>query len=806
MTMPDLPLDPPLPDNAGGPPPADNHSARGWRHRATQIAKWFALAASAGAAALAVYLCVLVYTTPGVDDLRRAQGLRPSVILSADGEVIGRFSTSYQAPVTLKQIAPDLVNALIATEDHRFHQHIGIDPKRMLASAWNTVRGDTQGASTLTQQLARNLFPQEIGNERSLNRKLREAITALRLERSSTKEQILESYLNSAPFLYNVRGIEMASRTYFDKPASQLDTAQAATLVGMLKGSQRYNPVRNPERARERRNLVLAQMVRYNTLTQARYAQLRQQPLTLQFKRPEEGGIGQARHFVAHLREQLVDWADAHDADLDADGLVIHTTLDSRLQKIAQDAVTQQVAVLQRLAGEEWSEARLRTGRLKPTPARAAAPAKGKPAPAPAVPFAHFWRENAALRDEMARDTGAYRAARQAGATEAAALAAALADTEAMERLLDDRTRLSAGFIAVEPGSGAVKAWVGSPDFAREQFDHVYQAKRQPGSTFKPFVYGAAFQRGMSTEQRFMDEPVAIRLPNGTDWKPTDSGGPSFVSMTLREGLVQSKNTITAQVMQAVGVEAVINFAQAAGVRESKLDPVMSLALGTSPVSLFEMADAYATLASLGERREPLLVSKIADRNGRVLETFASAPERVLARPLIEKLVDVMRGVVQTGTGAAIRTEFGVRGDLAGKTGTTQNNTDGWFMLMSPRLVVGAWVGFNDPRVTLRSAYWGQGGHNALRIVGSFMQQGQKAKLIDTKASFPHVVRDPPQPPLEAASSPEEAASASATADSPIDALVRLFGMPARATADHSLPDNSEAAERKRLQDQAQGR
>ena len=789
-------------DNAAAAPAADTPPAGGWRHRAASTAKWTALAAIAGLAAGAVYLCVLVYTTPGVDDLRRAQGLRPSVILSADGEVIGRFSASYQAPVTLGQVAPDLVKALIATEDHRFYQHIGIDPKRMLASAWNTLRGDTQGASTLTQQLARNLFPQEIGNERSLNRKLREAITALRLERSSTKEQILESYLNSAPFLYNVRGIEMAARTYFDKPASQLDTAQAATLVGMLKGSQRYNPVRNPERARDRRNLVLAQMVRHGSLDAARYQKLRAQPLTLQFKRPEEGGIGQARHFVAHLREQLVEWADVNDVDLDTDGVVIRTTLDAKLQKLAQDAVTQQVAVLQRLAGEEWSEARLRTGRLKP--AAAAPPAKGKPAPPPpAAPFAHFWRQNAALRDEMARDTAAYRSARQAGASEADALAAALADTEAMERLLDDRTRLSAGFIAIDPASGAVKAWVGSPDFAREQFDHVSQAKRQPGSTFKPFVYGAAFQRGMSTEQRFMDEPVAIRLPNGTLWQPTDAGGPSLASMTLREGLVLSKNTITAQVMQAVGAEAVINFAQAVGVRTSKLEPVPSLALGTSAVSLLEMAEAYTTLAALGERRDPLLITQIADRNGRVLETFASAPERVLARPLIEKLVDVMRGVVQTGTGAAIRSEFGVRGDLAGKTGTTQNNTDGWFMLMSPKLVVGAWVGFNDPRVTLRSSYWGQGGHNALRIVGSFMQQGQKAKLIDAKATFPQVVRDAPQPPLEAASAPDEAASAPMST-SPIEALVRMLGGPARA-AGNPVQD-AEAAERKRLHDQAIGR
>ncbi|MEO5698127.1 MAG: transglycosylase domain-containing protein [Burkholderiaceae bacterium] len=728
------------------------------------------LAAGAGVSAV-VYLAVLVFTTPDVDALRRAQGMRASVILSADGEVIGRFASTYQAPVALKDVAPDLINALIATEDHRFYEHHGIDPKRLLASVWNTMKGDTQGGSTLTQQLARNLFPQEIGNERSLNRKLREAITALRLERSSTKDQILESYLNSAPFLYNVRGVEMAARTYFDKPAARLDTVEAATLVGMLKGTHRYNPVRNPERARDRRNLVLAQMVKQGTLQQARYQRLIKQPLALQFQRPEDGDIGQARHFVAHVREQLIDWADAHDLDLDGDGLVIQTTLDARLQKLAQNAVVEQVALLQRMAGEEWSDARLRTARV-----RAPAPdAKRKSADASA-PFAHFWRTHEALLTEAARTSKTYRDALASGSSEDLALQAVLADDALMERLRDDKTRLTAGFVAIDPTSGAVKAWVGSPDFGREQFDHVSQARRQPGSTFKPFVYGAALQRGISTEHRYADTDVEIPLGNGRVWRPTDGGGPSGESMTLREGLVQSKNTITAQVMQEVGAEAVVNFAQSAGVRESVLDPVPSLALGTSPVTLLEMADAYATLAALGERHAPLMITKITDRDGRVLETFDSAAQRVLGRPVVEKLVDVMRGVVQSGTGAGVRNEWRVRGDLAGKTGTTQDNTDGWFMLMSPTLVTGAWVGFNDPRVTIRSDYWGQGGHNALRLVGAFMQQAQKAKLIDPNARFPQVVRDAPEA-TEPPPSADEIPFASAIGA----ALSRWFGTAVRS-------------------------
>ncbi|MEP7100522.1 MAG: transglycosylase domain-containing protein, partial [Burkholderiales bacterium] len=537
---------PDLPDDS---PEAPTPAPRRWPQRLKRIAQGSALAVSALAAVMAVYVCVLVYTTPQVEELLRAQAVRPSVILSSDGDVIGRFSVAYQAPVTLKEVPKDLVNALISTEDHRFYEHNGIDPTRIVGSAWGILHGKMAGGSTLTQQLARNLFPQEIGNAPSLNRKLREAITALRMERSSSKQQILESYLNSAPFLYNVRGIEMASRTYFDKPAAQLDTAQCATLVGMLKGTERYNPVRNPERARDRRNVVLAQMVKHDTLTQARYEQLRALPLVLDFKRPEDGDIGQARHFVAHVREQLVDWADAHDVDLDNDGLVIRTTLDAKLQRLAQDAVVQQTALLQRLAGEEWSDARPRTARIQPAVAKAATPTKAEAA----APFAYFWKQHPEMLREMARDTPQFRLAKQAGQNDAQALDTVLADADTMAKLRADKTRLSAGFVAIDPTTGAVRAWVGSPDFAREQFDHVAQAKRQPGSTFKPFVYGAALQRGMSTEHQYLDGAIDIALADGGVWQPTDGSGPSGEMMTMREGLVQSKNTITAQVMQEVG-------------------------------------------------------------------------------------------------------------------------------------------------------------------------------------------------------------------------------------------------------------
>jgi penicillin-binding protein 1A len=269
--------------------------------------------------------------------------------------------------------------------------------------------------------------------------------------------------------------------------------------------------------------------------------------------------------------------------------------------------------------------------------------------------------------------------------------------------------------------------------------------------------------------------------------------------MTLRDGLVYSKNTITAQVMQDVGLQPIVKLAKDLGIRQSKLSPVPSLALGTSPVTLLEMTNAYATLAALGERHAPLLITQIVDTQGRVMESFDSPPERVLDQPLIEKLVDVMRGVITSGTGTAIRSEFGVKGDLAGKTGTTQNNTDGWFIMMNPRLVAGAWVGFNDARVTIRSNYWGQGGHNALRLVGAFFQQGQKAKLIDTQATFPQVEPDTPPPMMDTVPSAPPVGDA-------IDASAGVAAVPTPLRIPAIVQTPAATAVDRQLQDQARGR
>ncbi|MGA9919236.1 MAG: penicillin-binding transpeptidase domain-containing protein, partial [Paraburkholderia sp.] len=335
------------------------------------------------------------------------------------------------------------------------------------------------------------------------------------------------------------------------------------------------------------------------------------------------------------------------------------------------------------------------------------------------------------------RETPDYRAAKDAGLTDDDAMKRVSSDRNLVQSVCESKTRVQADFLAMDPRNGQIKAWVGSRDFSQDPFDHVQQARRQPGSTFKPFVYAAAFEDGAKPSDTFIDKPVEIPLAGGEVWRPGDEDEPSERAISLRDGLAYSRNRITAQLMETVGPNKVARLARAMGVRDSELDPVPSLALGTSPVTLKEMVSAYGTIANLGGYVEPVMVTRIENRNGEVLAEFAPVPpKQELPADAARTLVDVMRDVVSQGTGSSIRTRFGIRGDVAGKTGTTQGNADGWFILISPQLVAGSWVGFNDSRVTLRSDYWGQGAHSALPIVGDFFQRAQRAKLVDSRVRF----------------------------------------------------------------------
>ena len=658
---------------------------------------------------LLLYVLALIPFTPSIADLRKAKTAKPSVVMSADGKELAVFKRANRDWVKLADISPNVVNALIATEDHRFYEHHGMDLKRTLAAVGHTFTGSRQGGSTITQQLARNLYPEDIGRAPTLTRKLKEAITSLKIEAVYTKDEILETYLNTVPFLYNAWGIEVAARTYFDKSADQLNVLESATLVGMLKGTSYYNPVLNPDRAVQRRNTVLAQMVKYEKLPEEKLADLKKMPLKVDFERQDEK-LGPAPHIAQQLRRWLIDWADRNDYNIYADGLVLRTTIDSRLQDMANTSLTLQADRLQKISDAEWSSSWV----LK---AKGGGPRR-------------------ALVLAFVRDTKDYKAAVASGQTDEQALKALQADSGFMQKLRDDKTRLQAGFLAMNPTNGRVLAWVGSRDFTDDQFDHVQQARRQPGSTFKPFVYGAAFENGSRPGDTFVDQALEIPLGDGTFWRPGDAGGPSGATMTLRQGLMYSKNSITAQVMQVVGPQHVAKLARSMGVRQSKLDEVLSLALGTSPVTLKEMVTSYSTLANEGRYIEPMVISAVEDRNGEVLEAFQpAAAETAMDAAVAQTLLDVMRGVIDQGTGAGIRSRYGIHADVAGKTGTTQDNTDGWFILMHPQLVAGAWVGFNDNRVTMGSR-WGQGAQSALPIVGEFFRQAIKGKVVDQNLRF----------------------------------------------------------------------
>ena len=676
------------------------------------------LAIAAGPALLLLYTLALVPFTPGISDIRKAKSELPAQLRSADGKLLAEYRWANREWVELHQISPNVVNALIATEDHRFYSHWGMDWRRTASSVVHTLRGDPQGGSTITQQLARNLFPEEIGRSRTITRKLKEAITAVKIEASYSKDEILETYLNTVPFLYNAFGIEMAARTYFDKSADKLNVLESATLIGMLKGTAYYNPVLNPERAKERRNTVLSQMVKRGKLEQKQFELLQKRPLRVNFERQTEV-MGPAPHFAQQLRKQLIAWADSKGYSLYSDGLVVRTTIDSRLQSYANQAVARQGRQLQGVADAAWAR---RDG----------------------------WNAQNPLVQALVRESSEYRSALDKGEEPEDAQKALLADTAFMNKLRAEKTRVQAGFLAQDPVTGHVLAWVGSRDFAQDPFDHVQAARRQPGSTFKPFVYGAAFAAGASPDDTLMDSAVEIPLGGGRVWRPTDGRPPSDEPMTLADGLALSKNTITAQVMQQVGPARVAEVARALGVRQSPLEEVPSLALGTSPVTLKEMVAAYSSIVNLGRYVEPVMITRIEDKNGKVLETFAaSVPEAVFDGRAAQTLRNTMRGAVDHGTATAIRTRYGIQADVAGKTGTTQDNTDGWFMLMHPRVVTGAWAGFNDGRITLRSDYWGQGARSALPMVGDFMQQALRGRVINGNDRFVDEFVDAPPPPSD---------------------------------------------------------
>ncbi|WP_308991834.1 transglycosylase domain-containing protein [Mariniflexile litorale] len=678
-------------------------------------------------------------------------------IISSDGKTLGKFYLNdNRTPVDYEELPQHLVDALLATEDARFHNHSGID-------AFGTLRaivklGSGGGASTISQQLAKQLFHGE-GSKNKLGRmtqKIKEWIIATRLERQYTKEEIIAQYFNIYDFLNNADGIRSAARIYFGKEPKDLDLKESATLVGMFKNSSLFNPRRRPELTRQRRNVVLAQMEKYDFIDEKTKDSLQKTDLDLNYS-PESHREGIATYFRGYLDNFMKDWIknnlkpDGTKHDLYNDGLKIHTTIDSRMQLYAENAVQEHMS-------------RLQTAFFS----------QNTPQKNPTAPFLDLSKDevNRLLKNAMKQSERWRKMKYDLGKSDKDIEASFYKPTEmsvfawrkgkatevdTLMKPIDSiryyKTFLRTGMMAMDPQTGHVKAWVGGINFRHFQYDQVKQGKRQVGSTFKPFVYAAAIdQLHYSPCDEFPDTPFCIekgKYGNMEDWCPKNSGGEYGGSRTLKNALANSVNTITARLMDKVGPKPVIDLVKKLGV-ESDIPAVPSIALGTADLSVYEMVGAYAAFANKGVYTKPVMVTTIEDKNGTILYQFKPETRDVLGEEEAYVTVKLMQGVVESGSGARLRRTgapdkfykevitgypYGLSNAIAGKTGTTQNQSDGWFMGMVPNLVTGVWVGGDDRAVHFRSILYGQGASMALPIWGLFMKSCYADKTLDVSTS-----------------------------------------------------------------------
>jgi len=714
------------------------------KSEAAALLSWVVMALTTFTLLLGIYFVSLIDELPPLTEIENPEFQLATIAYTADGQELARYARQNRSWVYYDDISPHVINALWATEDHRFYDHWGIDVFRTVVSVGKSVLAklqipgfDVQGGSTISQQLARNLYNSRIGKEQTIGRKMKEWVTAVQLERRYTKNEIIEMYLNTVEYPYNAFGIEAAARTFYGKDPRDLNELEAATLVGMLKGITRYNPISRQERARQRRNVVLAQMVKRDVLA----------PEFLEAHRADSVGavyhsaaITQsiAPHYAEEVRKQLSRWAEENGYDIYDDGLIAYTTLDSRMQAMAQAAVDSLMPCFEAIADFEWSEQgnefRVLTNADNPCGYLGEQELRGY------TPWIEFWNEYPSILEGSITRTEHYRSHRRAGLSRNEAVAALKANETFLDSLKTVVTRPEVGFVALDPQTGFVKAWIGGRNLNNEWFDKVSIAERQPGSTFKPFLYTAAIDVGISQYYTLPNDTLTYVDPAGNVWSPSNSGEPANGEMmTLREALARSINTVSARLILEVGAPNVAFYARRMGIT-SPLAEVPALALGVSDVNLLELTTAYAAFANGGLLYEPTLIWRIEDQGGNVLFEADQAPTEALSEATAYTMTDMLRGVIQQGTGIRMNSQYGMADyDLAGKTGTTQNSADTWFMLMHPDLVMGSWMGFNNPGYRFRTNYWGQGARSALHIVGAFMRSitAEGETFISESARFP---------------------------------------------------------------------
>jgi len=687
--------------------------------------KWVKTASIAMAAAVlfAVVFYISIYLgafgkLPNSSQLTNLRQAEATQILDKDSKLIGKYYIYDRQPLTYNQFPKHLLDALIATEDVRFYDHNGVDNISLMRVFFKTILFQDQssgGGSTITLQLAKNLFGRDkhIAFSTIIN-KVKEAIVAKRIEKIYSKQEILTLYLNTVPFPDNTYGIESAARKFFNVSATQLSLPQAATLVGTLKANNYYNPRRNLQSSTTRRNVVLQQMLKYNYIDQNQFTQAKQKPVKLDYQSFNHD-LGLAPYFRAQLKKELAITLQGYKKpngeayDLYKDGLVVYTTLDSQMQKYAEQAMQTHLTKLQQDYEVSY----------------------GKNAP---------WTTNKKLIDKAIKALPAYKKFKASGLDHAQIMDSLSIKHEVelfdwtetksqnistIDSLQHYLKFLNTGMIALDPKSGAIRSYIGGIDYRFFKYDHVSQSQRQVGSTFKPFVYTAAIDNGMEPCTYF--SPEAVTYTDYKNWTPTNSGVSDVdphINYNLEKALSQSLNTIAVKVLNQVGIDKVLKQAKKLGIT-STLPNQPSLALGVAQINIKELAGAYASYVNNSQSVKPYFITKIEDKNGVEIVSFKPEvnPDKAYNDYTRQVMLQIMQATVNSGTAARLRSTYGLSNSIAGKTGTTQDNKDGWFVGITPNLVTINWVGNDNYNIGFKTTGMGQGANSALPIFAKFYQK-----------------------------------------------------------------------------------
>jgi len=675
---------------------------------------------------------------PTFEELENPEKNLATEVISSDGVTLGKYAFKNRTPVGFKDLSDNIVKALIATEDERFYNHSGIDFRGTARAIVKFGKGG--GASTITQQLAKNLFTKRASSNtfKRLTQKVKEWIVAVKLERQYTKDEIIAMYLNTQEFLFNAIGIRSAARIYFGKEPKDLDLQESAILVAMLKNPRQYNPNREISKGKSliRRNVVFAQMAKNQFISQQEKDSLQKLSLKINFT-PESHNDGLATYFREHLRKVMKNWVKKNPKpngdryNINRDGLKIFVTLDSRMQQYAQEAVQEHMATLQRYFFKEQSSNET-------------------------APFYDLEDEQIeVIYNRAIKNSDRYRRMKKNGYSNKQIDSAFNAKTDMKvfswnaKRELDTifspkdsikyyKSFLRSGLLSIEPQTGQIKAWVGGINHKYFKYDHVEQGKRQVGSTFKPFVYATAInQLGLSPCEKFPNTPYTIpkgRFGIPEAWTPRNSGDKYGGEITLKDALAKSVNVISARLIDMVTPSNVARLAKSSGI-ESRIPNAPSIALGSVELSLMEMTGAYATFANKGLRVAPNMLMRIEDKNGTVLADFTPRTKEVLSEESAFVVLELLKGVTTAGSGVRLRTSehyykdiitgfpYKFTNPIAGKTGTTQNHTDGWFMGVVPNLATGVWTGGDDRAVHFENIAEGQGATMSLPTWALFMKK-----------------------------------------------------------------------------------